>query len=104
MCESGLGPEAELHWEEDKKASLSRCANLKHVFARTARDCPDVTFLTLEVQSWAIFCPSISCHKFAPQAWLLKSWVALFWGVQDKSNCNGAGLPVGEICVSAGGQ
>ncbi len=49
MCQSGLGPEAELHWEEDKKASLSRCANLKHVFARTARDCPDVTFLTLEV-------------------------------------------------------
>ncbi|EIE26385.1 hypothetical protein COCSUDRAFT_46068 [Coccomyxa subellipsoidea C-169] len=51
MCESGLGPEAELHWEEDKKASLSRCANLKHVFARTARDCPDVTFLTLEADS-----------------------------------------------------
>lgn len=53
MCQSGLGPEAELHWEEDKKASLSRCANLKHVFARTARDCPDVTFLTLEVQPHA---------------------------------------------------
>ncbi|KAK9916781.1 hypothetical protein WJX75_006936 [Coccomyxa subellipsoidea] len=51
MCQSGLGPEAELHWEEDKKASLSRCANLKHVFARTARDCPDVTFLTLEVDT-----------------------------------------------------
>ncbi|BDA41040.1 Thioredoxin-like protein CDSP32, chloroplastic [Coccomyxa sp. Obi] len=51
MCQSGLGPEAELHWEEDKKASLSRCANLKHVFARTARDCPDVTFLTLEADT-----------------------------------------------------
>jgi hypothetical protein len=48
QCESGLGPEAELHWEEDKKAALSRCANLKHSFARTARDCPDVLFLTLE--------------------------------------------------------
>ncbi len=56
MCQSGLGPEAELHWEEDKKASLSRCANLKHVFARTARDCPDVTFLTLEVRLCTTLC------------------------------------------------
>ena len=48
-CDSGLEAEAELHWEQDKRAALSRCANLKHVFQRTARDCPDVTFLTLEV-------------------------------------------------------
>ena len=67
MCQSGLGPEAELYWEEDKKASLSRCANLKHVFARTARDCPDVTFLTLEVPADAAlpYLCILECHLAA---------------------------------------
>ena len=48
QCDSGLDAEAELQWRNERRAALSRCANLKHVFARTARDCPDVTFLTLE--------------------------------------------------------
>ena len=38
-----------MHWEEDKQAKLARCSNLKHTFQRTARDCPDVKFLLLEV-------------------------------------------------------
>ena len=49
QCDSGLAAEAELHWKGEQRMALSRCANLKHVFQRTARDCPDVTFLTLEV-------------------------------------------------------
>ena len=48
-CDSGLSEEAEVHWEEDKKQKLARCSNLKHTFQRTARDCPDVKFLMLEV-------------------------------------------------------
>ena len=48
-CDSGLSEEAEVHWEEDKKLKLARCSNLKHTFQRTARDCPDVKFLMLEV-------------------------------------------------------
>lgn len=52
-CDSGLSEEAEVHWEEDKKLKLARCSNLKHTFQRTARDCPDVKFLMLEV-----CCPS----------------------------------------------
>ena len=48
-CDSGVAEEAEVHWEEDKKAKLARCSNLKHTFQRTARDCPDVKFLLLEV-------------------------------------------------------
>jgi hypothetical protein len=50
QCESGLGAEAEMQWKGERRAALSRCANLKHVFQRTARDCPDVTFLTLEAR------------------------------------------------------
>lgn len=50
-CDSGLSEEAEVHWEEDKKLKLARCSNLKHTFQRTARDCPDVKFLMLEVCS-----------------------------------------------------
>ena len=49
MCDTGLAEEAELHWRDDQKAALARCTEVKHVFARTARDCPEVTFLALEV-------------------------------------------------------
>ena len=49
QCDSGLAAEAELQWRGEQRQALNRCANLKHVFQRTARDCPDVTFLTLEV-------------------------------------------------------
>ena len=48
-CDTGVAEEAEVHWEEDKQAKLARCSNLKHTFQRTARDCPDVKFLLLEV-------------------------------------------------------
>ncbi|KAK9822253.1 hypothetical protein WJX81_007291 [Elliptochloris bilobata] len=50
-CDSGLGEEPELHWREDRVAALERCAGVKHVFQRTARDSPDVTFLTLEADT-----------------------------------------------------
>jgi hypothetical protein len=47
MCE-----EAELVWKEDavaaKAAAVARCASIKHTFARTARDCPSVVFLSLD--------------------------------------------------------
>ena len=49
-CDSGIGEEADLHWREDRAAALARCAGVKHVFQRTARDSPDVTFLTLEAR------------------------------------------------------
>ncbi|KAK9810349.1 hypothetical protein WJX72_009187 [[Myrmecia] bisecta] len=51
ICQSGLKEEAELHWKADKAASLEPCSRLKHVLQRTARDCPDVTFLTLEADT-----------------------------------------------------
>ena len=56
-CDTGVAEEAEVHWEEDKQAKLARCSNLKHTFQRTARDCPDVKFLLLEVR-----CPGWVLH------------------------------------------
>ena len=41
--------EVEHHWKEDKEAALNPCKKLKHVLQRTARDSPDVRFVTLEV-------------------------------------------------------
>lgn len=72
VCQTGLREEAEMHWKQDEdavKAALrSRCANVKHVFQRTARDCPDCTFLALEVSTcchsfyWPSACDSYNLH------------------------------------------
>jgi len=48
VCDTGLPEEAELNWKEDKEEALKPCQEIKHVFARTARDSPDVTFLAFE--------------------------------------------------------
>lgn len=50
ICQTGFD-EAEAQWREDKEAALAPCQEIKHVFARTARDCPEVTFLALEAES-----------------------------------------------------
>ena len=49
VCETGRAEEADLNWKEDQEDALKPCQDIKHVFARTARDSPDVTFLALEV-------------------------------------------------------
>lgn len=48
--QTGFDEEPELHWKADKQASLEPCRQLRHVFLRTARDCPDVIFLQLSVR------------------------------------------------------
>ena len=48
VCMTGL-EDVEHHWKEDKEAALNPCKKLKHVLQRTARDSPDVHFVTLEV-------------------------------------------------------
>jgi hypothetical protein len=52
VCDSGLCEEAEAVWKEEAKAleaeAKQRCLDVKHAFARTARDCPDVEFLSLD--------------------------------------------------------
>ena len=48
VCQTGY-EEVEHHWKEDKEAALNPCKKLKHVLQRTARDSPDVRFVTLEV-------------------------------------------------------
>ena len=49
VCMTGLDEEPELHWKADREAALQPCVNIKHTFARTARECPDVVFLSLQV-------------------------------------------------------
>ena len=52
ICDSGLCEEAEAVWKEEARAleaeAKQRCLDVKHAFARTARDCPDVAFLSLD--------------------------------------------------------
>lgn len=50
VCQTGWDEEPELHWKDDQKAALEPCQQLKHVFQRTARDCPDVEFLTVQAE------------------------------------------------------
>lgn len=47
VCQTGYD-DVEHHWKEDKEAALVPCQRLKHVLQRTARDSPDVHFVTLE--------------------------------------------------------
>lgn len=49
VCMTGLEEEAELHWKQDKIAALQPCVNIKHTFQRTARECKDVVFVSLQV-------------------------------------------------------
>jgi hypothetical protein len=55
VCQTGLDEEPELHWQLDKKQAEARnlqaCQQVKHTIARTARDCPDVHFLEMQVGS-----------------------------------------------------
>ena len=50
VCQTGLAEEAELYWKDEQEAALAPCLKLKHVLQRTARDSPDVRFVTLEVR------------------------------------------------------
>ena len=50
VCQTGWDEEPELHWKDDQKAALEPCLQLKHVFQRTARDCPDVEFLMVHAE------------------------------------------------------
>lgn len=85
VCQTGFEEEAELQWKQDKDAALAPCGEIKHVFARTARDCPEVTFLSLEVRMRSFQC--LFRGVKAPRGTTLPnicSWVActagLLWG------------------------
>ena len=77
VCQTGLAEEAELYWKDEQEAALAPCLKLKHVLQRTARDSPDVRFVTLEVrwgqecgevttiQNWRISGPGLSCWQSA---------------------------------------
>ena len=58
VCQTGLAEEAELYWKDEQEAALAPCLKLKHVLQRTARDSPDVRFVTLEVR-WAQECREV---------------------------------------------
>lgn len=49
VCQTGLEEEAELQWKQDRVAALAPCQNIKHTFARIARECTDVRFLAINV-------------------------------------------------------
>jgi len=44
-CHTGLSEEAEWQWKRSSKTVMAPCQNIKHVFQRTARNCPDAVFL-----------------------------------------------------------
>jgi hypothetical protein len=49
VCQTGLEEEAELQWKQDQQAALAPCQNIKHTFARIARECKDVRFFSINV-------------------------------------------------------
>lgn len=63
-CQTGLEEEAELHWKQDQRAALEPCQNIKHTFARIARECTDVRFLSINV-SCTQCSPTAACAPLA---------------------------------------
>jgi hypothetical protein len=51
VCQTGLDEEAEAQWELDRRAALRPCAAIKSTLQRTARECPDVEFLSLSADT-----------------------------------------------------
>lgn len=49
LCQTGLDEEPELQWREDQQAAMKPCQGIKSTLQRTARECPDVRFLSLQV-------------------------------------------------------
>ncbi|KAL6758241.1 plastidic thioredoxin-like protein [Haematococcus lacustris] len=53
LCETGFD-EPELHWKGDQRLVAAKqqaaCENVRHTFARVARECPDVKFLEIDVE------------------------------------------------------
>ena len=76
VCQTGFEEEAELLWKEDQVAALAPCGEIKHVFARTARDCPEVTFLALEVRT--------GCGSILTDACIVNEYIYIYiYGVMD---------------------
>lgn len=52
-CESGIAETPEIQWKYEKfaeeKALKQECDVVKHKFQRTARECPDVKFVAIDV-------------------------------------------------------
>ncbi|KXZ49120.1 hypothetical protein GPECTOR_23g5 [Gonium pectorale] len=53
VCQTGIDdPEPEIHWKLDaekaREQQLAKCTAVKHVIQRTARECPDVSFVAIE--------------------------------------------------------
>ena len=71
VCQTGLTEEAELHWREDKQAALGPCQEIKHILQRTARDCPDVHFVHLDVSSY-----------------LLQLFLLISWDLRAQAHCD----------------
>ena len=70
VCQTGLKEEAELHWKVDKQNAAGPCQELKHLLQRTARDCPDVHFVHLDVRTHRedmtdLYCFGVSVTFFA---------------------------------------
>lgn len=63
VCQTGHDEEPEVHYKVDQEAVLAPCKVIKHVFQRTARDSPDVHFLSLVVS-----CLEKNLHLFC--SWL----------------------------------
>ena len=47
VCDTGLAEEADYQFKRYQKKIMAPCQSVKHVLMRTARNCPDVTFVSV---------------------------------------------------------
>jgi hypothetical protein len=99
VCQTGLDEEPELHWRQDQAAALLPCQNIKHTFARIARECTDVHFFSINVGTTkAATGGTLRSHTFRAEQLEWLGWPSLCSRHHLKSiRCLAHKLPM-QIC------
>jgi hypothetical protein len=107
VCQTGLEEEADLQWELDKRAALQPCLAIKSALQRTARECPDVVFLSLsaDTDEGAALCAELGVEVLPTiQFWRRGRLLWEHRGVLDLEQDLGEGVLYFGGAAGAGGR
>lgn len=93
VCQTGFDEEPEIHWKDEEGLQMSHCRQVKHVFVRTARACPDVVFLqaVADTEGGEVICkelginvlPTVQFWKEGQLLWEHKGYASMEPGIGE---------------------